>query len=258
MAAPENRNSFQQYLCYAGATVFEWYFTLGGLVLIACLPVILGQGQGAESLNPVDLLKEMSTKGDQTKQIILLGLYIAFTFLLLLRTQLRTLQYLGIPLLLLTAWCAATAAWSVNSDVTVRRFVALLGTIMLGAFLGLRFDMRNMLRIITLTAVIALSLSLVLAVVTPSLGLDFDGRLRGVFEHKNAIGDFSAIALLAAVAQFGRGFAGKFRAATNGLVAALSLVCMVLARSTGVVPVLAAAFACTFVEAHAAAQGVPV
>ena len=42
-----------------------------------------------------------------------------------------------------------------------------------------------------------------LAIASPSLGLDFEGRLRGVTAHKNAIGSFAALAFLVALGGLG-------------------------------------------------------
>src|SRR5262249_13489640 len=159
------------------------------------------QGQGAQSLNPKEVLEVMSTGGDPYKQALLLVPYAVCAAFLLLRTHLRMSLFLGAPLLLLTVWCFASTAWSGDPAVTLRRCTALLGTVILGTYAGVRFDLKGMLRVWSHTAWIVLIGSVALAIVLPSLGLDFEGRLRGLFAHKNAFGAFAAISLLVLAAQ---------------------------------------------------------
>lgn len=229
-------------------TSFEWYYTLFALIVILSMPFVVGdQPQGADSLNPVDMLNTVSTGGDQNKQVILLGLYSGFTVLLLSRERLRAVLFLGYPLISLLAWTAASTAWSIDPSVTLRRSVALAETVVLGVYLGLRYDLRQLQRLICATAVVVLTASLILGVIAPPLGLDFEGRLRGVTSHKNEIASFAALALLASVGQW-RDCRGSSSALPTKLLirlmVPLSLICIALAHSTGIVPVLAAAIMC--------------
>jgi O-antigen ligase len=214
------------------------------IVVLLSIPFIVGdQPQGAESLNPVDRLETVAINGDATKQAILLFMYGTFAVLLLTRERLRTLQFLGTPLILLLGWTFASAMWSVQPDVTLRRAVALSGSVGFALYLGLRFDLRQMLALLSWAAFAVLVASLTLAIIDPNLGLDFEGRLRGVTAHKNAIASFAALAFL--VSLEGLRFHRESRLAFVRTVAVIvvSLACMGLARSTAVLPVLATAFA---------------
>jgi hypothetical protein len=122
------------------------------------MPFIVGdQPQGAESLNPVDMLNSVSSRGDVTKQMILLVLYSGFAALLLSRVPPRMMLHVGMPLILLVCWTIASVMWSVNPEVTVRRAAALLGTVIAGVFLGLRFDLRRMLQLVAIASLIVLT-----------------------------------------------------------------------------------------------------
>jgi O-antigen ligase len=227
----------------AGASRLEQAFTVLALVVFVSMPFIVGdQPQGAESLNPLDMLNTVSGAGDQLKQVILLGMYGAFAALLLAGEQPRALLFIGAPLLLLLVWTAASSAWSVNPDVTVRRCIALLGTVAMGLHFGLRFDLRRLLVTLCVAGVVVLGASLVLAVAAPSLGLDFEGRLRGVTAHKNGIGSFAAMVAMAGMGLFAGGPRARLSRALPIAALGLAAVCMAWAHSTSVIPVLALAF----------------
>lgn len=215
-----------------------------GIVVLVSMPFIVGdQPKGAEALNPVNMLETVSTGGDVVKQVILLGMYALFGVCLLMRERPRRLLFLGTPLLLLVCWTFASTFWSVQPDVTLRRAVALAGSISFGVFLGLRLDLSRMITVLSWACLVILAASLLLAVINPSLGLDFEGRLRGVTAHKNAIGNFAALAFLTALSGLGVRRAERLAVLRHAALAVLALVCMGLARSTAVLPILLAAIA---------------
>lgn len=211
------------------------------LLVFNAMPFIVGdQPQGVENLNPAEALKAVSTSGDASKQLILAGIY-GSAMLLLLRMPFRLIGYLGVPTLLLTGWCAASALWSVDPGISVRRVVALLGVIALGSYLALRFDLRRMLPLMLAVAVPILLGSVLLAGAMPSLGLDAEGRMRGVYAHKNHFGAFAALSLLVAVALLQAGVGSRRVRVAAWLLLPLAVGCLLAARSTSVLPVLFAA-----------------
>ena len=213
-----------------------------GIVILVSMPFIVGdQPVGAEALNPVEMLNTVSTAGDASKQAILLGMYAMFGAYLLICERLRRLLFLGLPLILLLCWTFASTSWSVQPEVTLRRTIALTGSVGFGLFLGLRLDLRQMISVLSWAALAVLVASLLLAIVNPSLGFDFEGRLRGVTAHKNAIGNFAALAFLVALGGLGASDGRRPVLLRHAALALLSLLCMVLARSTAVLPVLLAA-----------------
>src|SRR5206468_697038 len=115
--------------------------------------------------------------------------------LLLTQIPVRQLSYLGMPLLLLLVWSLASITWSINPEATVRRLVALFGIVAIGTYAGLRFDLRQCIHLLTLVGAVVLSASLVVALALPLEGLDPEGRLRGVFYHKNGLSSFCVITL---------------------------------------------------------------
>jgi O-antigen ligase len=189
------------------------------------------------------MLKSVSPKGDQIKQMILAALYFGFTGLLLRKVHPRAMLFVGVPLILLVGWTMASAIWSVNAELTVRRTAALLGTVIIGLYLGTRFDLRRLLHLLALVAIVVLGLSLLVALLAPSSGLDFEGRLRGVTAHKNALGNFAALAFLVAAAQLRLNGVSGLMFVIARLVLPLSVICMAWAHSAAVLPVLVAAVA---------------
>ena len=228
----------------ASASDWELHFVTLVLIVTSSLAFIVGgQPQGAGSLNPTESLALVAAQGDQFKQLILMAIYSCFGALFLFRIQPAMFLHAGLPLLVLTAWCLASVLWSINPEVTIRRASAVLGTLTVGTYLGLRFDLEDMLSVLSRVALFVLAASLVLAVAVPHLGLDFEGRLRGVFPHKNYIGSFAALSFVVSVCRLQRRGNTQAVLATSTTVLILSLVAMALAKSTANIPVLSAALA---------------
>ncbi len=220
------------------------YFVVA-LFLLCATPWTLGRQE--LRLNTASTVY-VSGEGDAAKQAIFLLLYATGTLLLLTRVRLRQVLFLGAPLLLLAVWCFASTFWSVNPEGTLRRLVALYGTIAVGIYAGVRLDLRAFIRALTIATAIVLVLSLVVAVVAPSQGLDPEGRLRGVFSHKNFLSSISAIAMFTVLIRLVAKF-DQERTTTLwlGLLFLLALFCLVLSKSNGPVPALVGAIAAVLV-----------
>lgn len=213
------------------------------LSIALAVPFLVGdQPQGADSLNPVKALEALSTSGDAVKQVIFAGLYAAAGGLLVRQLPFRALFFLGAPLLLLILWCFASIGWADDLSVSLRRCAALGGTVLLGTYIGLRFDLRIFLAMMRYVIAVALIGSLLVAAVWPASGFDFEGRLRGVFAHKNALSGFCTVALLVICARL---LKFDYRTAIDAIADAglglLSIAAMLMAHSSGAVPVLAVA-----------------
>lgn len=236
------------YTASSPTKVERWYLVLT-LTVFNALPFIVGnQPRGGVLYDAQEIVnKAVSSQGDTYAQIVLLGLYGACAIALLLRTQLRMLLFLGAPLLALIAWCFASVAWTWDSELALRRCTALLGTVILGSYVGLRFDFREMLRVMSYVTGIVLIASITLAVVSPSLGLDYEGRLRGVFTHKNSLGSFAALGLLMVTARI---LETKYRyriaAIGDGLLLTICAVSLALSGSASPIPVLSFGFLLLF------------
>jgi O-antigen ligase len=206
-------------------------YVLLSILMLCALPFLLGS-QPRELNASQEVFN--SGDGDPTKQLALLVLYGAA--FVLLRPS-RQLLFIGLPLLVLLVWSCASLLWSVNPEGSERRLVALAGTVMIGACAGIKLDLPTMARTIVQVAALALVASLVVAVVDPGAGLDPEGRLRGVFAHKNVLSGFAVIAL----------FTIFFRVLDSpralsrlglGLLFVLCVVCLVISRSAGPFPAL--------------------
>lgn len=222
----------------AGAPArLERYYFVGALALISALPFLLG----AQPLTLVTAADAgiLADEGDATKQVILGLVYAGFGALLLWRTRLRMILDLGVPLLLLLLLTFASALWSDLPFVTLRRGAALAGTVIIGLYAGLRFDIGELLELLCRVVAIVVIASFMVAALEPSLGLDSEGRFRGVFAHKNIFGLFAALGLLALLARLMQG--GTRRVLTlYAFVAAGCVIGLALARS--VAPLAALAF----------------
>lgn len=209
------------------------------ITFLVSSPFILGSQE--KLLNDPSLILT-SGEGDVLKQVALLAIYSVGGLLLLMRFPVRFLLFLGLPLLFLAILCVASLAWSVNPAGTLRRLVALFGTVGVGLYAGLRLDVRSFLRLMTVVGGIVLVSSLVISLVMPQAGLDPEGRLRGVFFHKNYTASFSALTFMVAMVRLiGGAYRGLLDKGVLVLLAVLSVACIVLSKSAGPIPALAAA-----------------
>lgn len=227
------------YLAYRRATTLpaalERYFFVAVLALSSALPFLLGAQPS--SLVSAEEMGILSDQGDATKQMILALLYAGCGAFLLWRTRLPMLLELGAPLLFLLLWCFASALWCDLPSLALRRSAALSGTLVVGLYAGLRFDVKDLVRLLCRVVGIVVLASLVVAAVVPSMGLDPEGRLRGVFAHKNFLGSFAALGLLTLVARLVEP-PSRRAMVLDSLSAAGCVLCLVLARSASPLPTI--------------------
>ncbi len=104
------------------------------------------------------------------------------------------------PLILaFVSWAALSLAWSDDPQLTLRRIAGLICTTALGFFIGMRLEMKALLRMLAWAMAIAMITSVIAAVVFPSFGVMASadgGAWRGVFTHKNELGRTMGIALV--------------------------------------------------------------
>jgi exopolysaccharide production protein ExoQ len=65
-------------------------------------------------------------------------------------------------------------------------------------YMAVRWPPRDVVRLLSLVAVLVLGGSFVVAIFMPTAGLDAEHRLRGLFAHKNSLAAFAALALICA------------------------------------------------------------
>ena len=232
---------------------FERVYLAAILTLIIATPFLVHDqsgGQLAPSLNPLRYLEHQSTEGNAHKQMMLAAVYASCGALLVLRGRLGQLRHIGLPLGAMLLWTLASTLWSVDPSLTLRRCAAIDGLALVGVYAALRFGFAEMLRVMAWVAVIGLVASLVVAVLLPEDGLDYDGRLRGVLDHKNDLGGFAALSLLVAVSRLMLSpQIGRLRVLVDVGLGALAVTCLFLAHSATPIAVLMVA-ALTLVAAR--------
>ncbi|MFC3123610.1 O-antigen ligase family protein [Pseudoroseomonas globiformis] len=204
---------------HAVASGFDIACGVATLLLIASiLPAFIG---GQPVGPPAALVGAIQEQGDSIRQLVLLGLY--GLHLVLLGWLLRpwAIRFLGWPLMLFLGWALLSMLWSPMPDPTLRRTVALSGTMAAGLFLGLRLGPAGLAEAFRISAAIVLVGSALHAIVFPALAFDHDGHLRGLFSHKNLLGSFLALAVLALIFRMtGTPAGGWSRMLDGGLLAA--------------------------------------
>jgi exopolysaccharide production protein ExoQ len=90
-------------------------------------------------------------------------------------------------------WVLASVVWSVDPLLTLRRAFALVGTSMVGMYLGMKFEPKQQLRMIALVIGLGAIGSLVVALLLPGTGITDDGFWQGIYFPKNSLGRMMAL-----------------------------------------------------------------
>jgi exopolysaccharide production protein ExoQ len=82
--------------------------------------------------------------------------------------------------------------WSVSWEISLYRWLVLLCTIIIGGYVGLRFNIHEIIRILSFFGIFILFVSLLFVLLIPNIGImnyhDIQGAWRGVYWHKNHMG----------------------------------------------------------------------
>jgi O-antigen ligase len=141
------------------------------------------------------------------------------------REALRAALAFG-PAAVLLAFAAASAAWSIAPDVTVRRVEALAFNDLMALYLACRFAWRDLLRIVSAAFLVLAAGSWVMCLAFPALGVHHlvnAGDWRGLWTEKNEMGFLMVTGTMAALA------CAFIDARLRGLWLAGALACMGLA-----------------------------
>ena len=106
-------------------------------------------------------------------------------------------------LMLLIAVTVGSIAWSIEPDITLRRCIALLLTMLAGVAVAERFGWPQLLEVLATALGFTVVLSFVLAIFLPEYGLmqvDFPGAWRGAWSHKNDLGYYMSVSFIVFVA----------------------------------------------------------
>ena len=92
--------------------------------------------------------------------------------------------------------------WSNQPGFTFRQSIFLLGTTLFGVYLAVRFDRKEILRLLLWTIATSALLSIIFAIEIPYLGLHSDDHQqawRGIYLHKNTLGRLMVLGVICAL-----------------------------------------------------------
>lgn len=175
------------------------------------------------------------TPGSESRPTVLLlwalAYLVAAAILVDGRLRLRLPLVVPMELVLFVGLAALSVAWSVAPDVTLRRAVGLLGTVLVGLVVAQRLTTVEVLDAVRRAVLIVTLASLVLYVSGSVAALDeVHGTLRGVLATKNTLGRVLALGLLAAAAT---GLLDPSKARRCVLSAVPMVLALALTDSTG-------------------------
>lgn len=227
----------------------EWW---GAGLAIFCLsgalvPLLIGGGDLDDSVK------------SKLRLLALPAYLVALVFLARSPRQLLVCVRRNLPFTLLLVLPFVSILWSISGSITLRRAIGLLLSVAVAYFLAIRFTPRQLALLVSAVFVPMMVLSLVLAVAVPHLGrMPVDAAasgVRGVFVHKNVLGWYAGLCLVALV-----GLAGDRRFAPRAVVIAgmgAAGLCLLLSTSmTGLVATAAALAMLPFYGALARHRGV--
>jgi exopolysaccharide production protein ExoQ len=101
-------------------------------------------------------------------------------------------------LLAFVAWGLLTVVWSEDPMLSLRRTLGLACTVALGFFLGMRFELKQLLRMTACALAIVVLASLAAVVLIPSFAIvsSMGGAVRGVFIQKNTMARVIGVAVI--------------------------------------------------------------
>lgn len=126
--------------------------------------------------------------------------------------------------------------WSVEPSVTIYRSLELIFTSLIGAYIGIRYDIKGLLNILLWTGIVFVIISFIIATSLPEMGRMFnppyDGAWRGIYWNKNHIAGImsllNSVFLLVSMTGFPK---KRFLTAISAIFYILSLVLVYLSKS---------------------------
>jgi O-antigen ligase len=163
------------------------------------------------------------------------GALYACVFLLILprRKQAISLLWHETWMFAFFAWAALSTAWSVEPGDTLRRSVALFGSVLAGLFIGMRYEPKHQISMIAACVALGAIASLFVCLFMPNIGLTPEDAWQGVYYPKNSLARMMSFGVLTfawlAIKQ------RNWRVLSIGMLL-LCLALMIMARSaTGIV-----------------------
>ena len=165
------------------------------------------------------------TEKNPTKLVAQVAIYLLAATLIWRRRE----EYLELALRHKLLWALLalamlSALWSEVPGFTLRRSLVVLASTSIGVYLGVRYTMREIIRLICIAGGIAAMASLVVIVLRPDIGISSgatDGAWQGIFGQKNTLGEVMSLTTLAFAMAY---FQEKRRGFMVGAVACFALL----------------------------------
>ncbi|QPF90261.1 O-antigen ligase family protein [Bradyrhizobium commune] len=135
--------------------------------------------------------------GDIIRQALLAPFFFGAVYLLVRTRRREHLQQLGWPAALVILICLFSALWSSDPGATLRKVLGLVGTFAVGTYVATRLSLFRLIKLAQIAVTIALVGSFLWLLIAPDKALDTNAHLRGLFNHKNILGQFAGIGYLA-------------------------------------------------------------
>jgi exopolysaccharide production protein ExoQ len=136
------------------------------------------------------------------------------------------------PLALLLCWTLSSSLWSVSPPDTLRRAIALTASTIFGVFLGARFPVLWVVRLLAVALSIDIVATLICSLGFPHIGIaddaEYAGAWRGVFLSKNSLGAMMLIGCLVFYILY---LADRKRLYLLGLTVAIMLLVLSVSRT---------------------------
>lgn len=140
--------------------------------------------------------------GSSLVTLVWLAMYMMATLGLFFSSGINWITWLvryRLPLTLLVAGAAFSAAWSIDIGLTMERGIHLIGTTLVALYLGFTVPLARMLRISAVLLGLLMLASIAAALLLPELGQEnYEGQQvwAGVMASKNTLGFWAAISVL--------------------------------------------------------------
>lgn len=171
---------------------FERLFVI--VLLLANMGVI--DSLTRPQLNPRDI-SMISTDVPRATEVAVTGVYAWGAIIVLARWRqvLRGARTVW-PLAAFAALAPISAAWSIDPVLTLRRSVLVIASTVFAIYLGERYSMRQLARLLAGAMCLMMLMVISLRVVAPMYVIDPAGAWKGLSPHKNAFGAYMGIALV--------------------------------------------------------------
>jgi O-antigen ligase len=184
------------------------------------------------------------TQSDPLRTVFALSVYLVLLVVALPVCGALVQALCGNKLLVsLVALSLISASWSPELLSSVKRAFLLLATTLFAAYCAVRFERLELLRLLSFALILAICASFAFALVIPAYGTQSDagGAWRGIFSHKNQLGRFAVLSVIAFFFMSKRPVAGRW---FWRVAIVLALGAIVLSRSATAAAVMMGVVIC--------------